>query len=247
MGVENDLSSRRVHVCERIGIEPLIPSLPSMPAPATHLKVCCIRSEAEAALAISLGATAVGLVSAMPSGPGVIGDDAISRIAAWVPRGIATFLLTSRTDAKGVVEHVIATGVNTVQLVDAVHSDVYAALRDAAPAVRIVQVIHVEDEASLDEAMEAQEQVDVLLLDSGRPKAAVKELGGTGRTHDWSLSARIVAASRVPVYLAGGLNPSNVRDAIAAVRPYGIDLCSGVRTNGLLDRDKLGALVTAMR
>lgn len=212
-----------------------------------HLKVCCIRSEEEASLAIELGATALGLVAWMPSGPGVIQDEVIGRIAGWAPRHIATFLLTSRTDADGVCSHVLEAGVNTVQLVDAVAPDVYRALRERAGGVRVVQVIHVEDEASVEEALNAAPHVDALLLDSGRPKARVKELGGTGRTHDWSLSARIVREAGKPVYLAGGLNPSNVREAIEQVRPYGIDLCSGVRVNGVLDRAKLSALVEEMR
>lgn len=214
---------------------------------SVHLKVCCIASIDEARLAIEHGATAIGLVGKMPSGPGPIADDLITEIARDTPAGIATFLLTSRTDAAGVVEHVRETGVNTVQLVDSVELGVYSALRREAPGVRIVQVIHVQSEASVDEALEVQEYVDMLLLDSGRPQAAVKELGGTGRAHDWTLSARIVREASRPVFLAGGITPGNVREAMARVRPFGIDLCSGVRTGGKLDAVKLGALAAAMR
>jgi phosphoribosylanthranilate isomerase len=108
-------------------------------------------------------------------------------------------------------------------------------------------VIHVEDESALDEANAAAPHVDALLLDSGRPKAAVRELGGTGRAHDWSVSARIVAQCGRPVFLAGGLNAGNVREAVARVRPFGVDLCSGVRRDGRLDAEKLGAFVAALR
>ncbi len=212
-----------------------------------HLKVCCIASLGEARLAIEHGATAIGLVGKMPSGPGPIPDELITQIARGTPAGIATFLLTSRTDAAGVVDHVRRTGVNTVQLVDAVEPGVHAALRREAPGVRIVQVIHVQSEASVAEALEVQDHVDMLLLDSGRPQAAVKELGGTGRAHDWSLSARIVREASKPVFLAGGITPGNVREAMTRVRPFGIDLCSGVRTGGALDAAKLGALAAAMR
>lgn len=213
----------------------------------TRLKVCCIASVEEARTAVAAGADAVGLVARMPSGPGPIPDALIAEIARNVPPPVATFLLTCETDPAAIVEHVGRCRANTVQLVDAVPSAAYAALRRAHPAVRIVQVIHVEDQDSLEEARQAASQVDALLLDSGRPKLAVKELGGTGRVHDWTLSARIVAESPVPVFLAGGIRADNVAEAIRAVRPHGIDLCSGVRTDGRLDPAKLAALVAAMR
>lgn len=213
----------------------------------TRLKVCCIASVEEARLAIACGADALGLVARMPSGPGPIEDELIAEIAAGVPPPIATFLLTSEVDADAVVDHVLRTGVNTVQLVDdATTTDVYAALRANAPGVRIVQVVHVRERASVDLALAAAARVDALLLDSGNPAAAIRELGGTGRTHDWSLSREIVQRSRVPVFLAGGIKAANVAEAIAQVGPFGIDLCSGVRTNGKLDEGKLIALGTAM-
>lgn len=212
----------------------------------TRLKVCCIASPEEARLAIAAGADALGLVAAMPTGPGPISDDLIREIASGVPASVATFLLTSRDDPRAVVEHIRLTGASCVQLVDdTVGDDVWSAIRDASPATRIVQVIHVRDERSVARALEAAEHVDTLLLDSGHP--AKRELGGTGRVHDWTLSRRIVERSKVPVFLAGGLNASNVGDAIRSVRPFGIDLCSGVRTNGALDEGKVRALVQAMR
>lgn len=211
----------------------------------TRLKVCCIASIEEARLAIACGADALGLVARMPSGPGPIEDAEIAAIAAAVPPPIATFLLTCEIDPDAVVAHVRSTGINTVQLVDDdTGPDVYAALREHTPSVRIVQVIHVRDESSVARALAAAPHVDVLLLDSGNPAAAVRELGGTGRTHDWSLSRRIVEESGRPVLLAGGLNPGNIADAVAAVRPFGVDLCSGVRTAGRLDAAKLRAFVT---
>lgn len=211
-----------------------------------RLKVCCIASVDEARLAIALGADALGLVARMPTGPGPIADDLIREIAARVPPPIATFLLTSQTEPDAVVDHVRRTGVNTVQLVDdTTVPTVYDALRRATPHVRIVQVIHVLDGASVALALAAAERVDALLLDSGNP--AARELGGTGRAHDWAISRRIVEASPIPVFLAGGLNEANVARAIAAASPFGVDLCSGVRTNGELDAAKLGQFVRALR
>jgi len=212
----------------------------------TRIKICCIASAAEAALAVRYGASALGLVSAMPSGPGPIDEELIASIRRTIPPAVASFLLTCRQDAAGIIEQLRETGCNTVQLCDAIESSAYAQLREALPGFSIVQVIHVEDERSIDEAARAAEHVDAILLDSGRPSLAVKELGGTGRVHDWSLSRRIRNSIRVPLFLAGGLNASNVRQAIDQVQPFGVDVCSGVRTGGKLDEAKLSAFVDAV-
>ncbi len=210
------------------------------------VKICCIASVAEAELALAHGAAALGLVSAMPSGPGVIGDDRIREIATWAPAGVRTFLLTARSDPREIAAQVRETGVNTVQLVDAVAPGAHAVLRALIPRVRLVQVIHVRGPESVDEALEAAPRVDELLLDSGNPSAAVRELGGTGRTHDWALSREIVDQCGVPVWLAGGLRAGNVRAAIDAVRPQGLDLCSGVRVDGNLSADRLAEFMRAV-
>ncbi|MHB1048963.1 MAG: phosphoribosylanthranilate isomerase [Bacteroidota bacterium] len=214
---------------------------------APKIKICCISSVEEARLAVRYGASALGLVSAMPSGPGPISEDVIAEIVPHIPSGIMSFLLTSRQDAASIVAQQRKTRVDTLQLVDAVTDDVYASLRIELPGIRIVQVIHVRDESSIDEAISAASHVDMLLLDSGNPKSAVKELGGTGRTHDWKLSRRIVEAVNVPVFLAGGLNPGNIREAIDKVRPYGVDICSGVRTDGRLDEQKLRLFIDRVK
>ena len=211
-----------------------------------RIKICCIATPEEAQLAISAGASALGLVSAMPSGPGPIADEQIARIARVVPPPIATFLLTCRQDARDVARQVRASGCNTVQICDELVGRAYDTLRAELPNVRLVQVIHVEGEASIDEALAVAPQVDALLLDSGRPKGAVKELGGTGRVHDWSVSTIIRQRSPVPLFLAGGLNAENVSEAIRTVRPFGVDVCSGVRTGGKLDPVKLTAFVRAV-
>lgn len=217
--------------------------LPDRPA----IKVCCISSPAEAALAIAAGASALGLVSAMPSGPGVIDESLIARIAAGVPPTVDTFLLTSLRHAAAIVEQHRRCRTTTLQLVDHVAHDELRRLRDALPGIRLVQVIHVTGEAAVDEAVAVAPLVDALLLDSGNPALAVKQLGGTGRTHDWALSRRIREATDRPLFLAGGLRPDNVAEAIAAVRPFGLDICSGVRGQGRLDADKLGRFVAAVR
>lgn len=213
----------------------------------TRIKICCISSVDEANLAVAAGADALGLVAAMPSGPGPIPDARIAEIAALVPSPISTFLLTSRVSALEISAHVRATRPSTVQVVSHIDPKEAALLAILEPDVRRVQVIHVEGENALDLIPLYAPHVHAFLLDSGRPSAAVPELGGTGRPHDWSISAAFVQRSPRPVFLAGGLAAVNVREAIHRVRPFGVDLCSSVRTNGRLDADKLTAFVDAVR
>jgi len=213
----------------------------------TRVKICCIASIDEAWLAINHGASALGFVSRMPSGPGPIEEDLIAEIVSRIPAGIATFLLTCETEAEPIIAQQRKTRVNTIQLVDAVVQGSHEKLRQSLPGVSLVQVIHVTGRESVDEALSIAPLVDALLLDSGNPSATVKELGGTGRMHDWKLSREIRERSPVAVYLAGGLNPSNAREAIDQVRPFALDVCSGLRTNGALDPQKVDAFMRAVR
>ncbi len=206
-----------------------------------RVKICCIQNLAEAQTAIQYGASAVGLVSAMPSGPGPIDEERIAEIARAIPPGVASFLLTSKQDADSIIAQQHRTRVNTLQIVDAVSAETLTTLRRELPGIALVQVIHVQGPESVDEALSIAPYVDALLLDSGNPSLAVKVLGGTGKMHDWDLSREIRERSPVPLFLAGGLKPENVREAIDRVQPFGLDVCTGVRTNGSLDESKLAA------
>lgn len=203
------------------------------------VKICCISSETEARMAVQAGAAALGLVAKMPSGPGPISDELILQIAQRVPPPIATFMLTSETSSAEIIKHHKRTLTNTIQMVDELSAGTYEEIRAALPTIKLVQVIHVLDEQSIDYAVSIAGKVDALLLDSGNPNAAIKELGGTGRTHNWKISRKIVEQSPVPVFLAGGLHHLNVIEAIEQVNPFGVDLCSSVRTDGKLDSMKL--------
>lgn len=209
----------------------------------TQIKICCIASVEEARLAIRCGASALGFVSAMPSGPGVIPEEQIAAIIPLIPEGIATFLLTSKTDIAGIVQQYEKCRPSVFQLCDRVTPEDHRELKAKLPDVKLVQVIHVLGEASIDEALEQSKTVDALLLDSGNPCASIKSLGGTGKAHNWEISRQIVRQSSVPVYLAGGLTPENVAEAIRTVQPYGVDVCSGVRTAGKLAWEKLERFV----
>ena len=212
-----------------------------------RVKICCISSVDEAAMAVACGASALGLVSAMPSGPGVIPESRIADIVRTVPPAVSTFLLTSRQVAEAIIDQQHRCRATTLQLVDYIATAELIKLRRALPGIALVQVIHVMGPESIAEAMAVAQHVDAILLDSGNQKLAVKELGGTGRTHDWTFSREIRERCGRPVFLAGGLNADNVRDATTEVRPFGVDICSGVRTGGKLDEGKLRAFIGAVR
>lgn len=216
------------------------------PVKTPRIKICCIQSIDEARMAIRTGASALGLVSAMPSGPGVISEETITEIAAFVPPPIATFLLTSLQDTEQIIAQHRRCRTNTIQLCDRINKGTHAELIQALPGIKIVQVIHVTGEESVAESIETAPNVHALLLDSGNQKLEVKELGGTGRTHNWKISRKICESVEVPVFLAGGLNPDNAAEAVRQVGPFGLDICSGVRTNGKLDEKKLSQFFTSL-
>lgn len=209
------------------------------PTARPRVKICCIASTEEAWMAIHHGASALGLVSEMPSGPGPIPEDLIKDIASIIPPAIASFLLTCKQNVDEIIEQQKRLGVNTIQICDRLEKGSHLRLRKALPGIAIVQAIHVTGPESLDEALNVARDVDAILLDSGNQSLAVKELGGTGRTHDWRISKQIREAIEIPLFLAGGLNSRNVAEAISEVEPFGVDVCSGLRTEGRLDRQKL--------
>ncbi len=216
------------------------------PVRRPRLKVCCIQSPFEARLAMRLGASALGLVSEMPSGPGVLPEETIAAIARGVPPPVASFLLTSRRDAAGIVGQQRRTRVTTLQICDRPEPGALGELRAALPGIALVQVVHVTGPEAVEEALAVAPTVDAILLDSGNPSLAVKELGGTGRRHDWGLARQIREAVFVPVFLAGGLRAENVEEAIGEVAPFALDVCSGVRTEGRLDEEKLARFAATL-
>jgi phosphoribosylanthranilate isomerase len=216
------------------------------PTDRPRVKICCIQDEAEAWMAIRHGASALGLVSEMPSGPGVIEETTITRIASCTPPGVASVLLTSRQDVPAIVAQQRRLGTGALQLCDELPEGAHAELRAALPGIALIQVIHVTGPESLDQAQALGRDVDAILLDSGDPRLPVKRLGGTGRCHDWDLSRQIREVVPVPVFLAGGLRPDNVARAIVQVAPYGLDVCSGVRRDGRLDPELLAAFFQAL-
>jgi phosphoribosylanthranilate isomerase len=213
----------------------------------THVKICCIKNIAEAEFAIAAGTYALGLVSKMPSGPGVIPETRIAEITAQIPDHITSILLTSEVRADAIIAQHQKCRTTALQLVDMLPMRELQELKLNLPSVDLVQVIHVTGPDVVDQTLAVEPYVDYILLDSGEPKARTRKLGGTGCVHDWNISAGIVESVSRPVFLAGGLTPDNVGEAIRRVRPYGVDVCSGVRSRGRLDPDKLLRFMGAVR
>ena len=212
-----------------------------------RVKICCITSIEEAKIATAYGASALGLVGHMPSGPGIISDNKILQITKTVPPMVSTFLLTSETKVTAIIDHYKKVNTSVIQIVDELETKDYQQIKNELPHVKIVQVVHVQSENTVAKAIDLSSYVDAILLDSGNPNLSIKELGGTGRTHDWDLSRKIRDQIDIPVFLAGGINSNNVKQAVEHVKPFGVDLCSGVRSNGKLDENKLSMFFKAIK
>jgi phosphoribosylanthranilate isomerase len=206
------------------------------------VKVCGIRSWEEADAALDCGATALGfLVGLTHRAEDGIGEAEARAIVRRLPGHAEPVLVTHLLDPERVAELAASIGARTAQ----VHGDMTAAdlrrLRALAPGARLLKAVHVTGDDALGHALSYAPDADALVLDS----RTADRLGGTGRPHDWSISARIVdAVAPLPVYLAGGLRPENVVEAVARVRPAGVDVNSGVEdTNGRKDTAKMRAFV----
>jgi phosphoribosylanthranilate isomerase len=207
--------------------------------PPVRVKVSCLRSAEEARRAVSFGVEAIGVASGLPAPAQELTDEEIAVIAAAVGEEVGTFLLTGLEDVDEIVEKVRRCGVNTVQLWDVLPRDSYRKIRRALPGVSIAQSVHVTGEAAIDQAREMATVADALVLGSTNPEPPFRWSDPHGQTHDWEISRRIVKAAQVPVILSGGLTHRNVADAIRLVRPYGVEVCSGVRRAGALETSML--------
>jgi phosphoribosylanthranilate isomerase len=212
-----------------------------------RVKICCISSLEEAWIAIDHGASAIGLVSEMPSGPGIIPESLIADIAGKIPPFVSSVLLTSKRRPSEIIEQHFRCGTNAIQICDDLNPDELAEVARSLPGIDFIRVIHVKGEGSIVEAEAVSPHADGLLIDSGSKGGSVVELGGTGRTHNWDVSRRIVEAVETPVILAGGLNSENVAEAVKQVKPYAVDVCSGVRTRERLDSVKLQSFMSRVR
>jgi phosphoribosylanthranilate isomerase len=191
------------------------------------VKICGIQSFEEARAALGCGATALGfLVGLTHKAEDGIDATTAHGIVRHLPAGAEAVLVTHLRDPGRVAELAAFVGTRAIQVHDDMAVPDLRRLRALAPpGVRLLKAVHVTGEDALGHALGYAAVADALVLDS----RTADRLGGTGRTHDWAISARVVAAvAPLPVYLAGGLRPENVAAAVARVRPAGVDANSGV-------------------
>ena len=206
------------------------------------IKICGLKTYDEARLALDAGATAFGFLVALNyETADRISPEIAADIIGKLPKTAETVIVTHLTDPDKAADLARYTGAHTLQ----VHGDMRPAgvrqLVALAPSLRLIKAVHVSGPDSLETAAAYADIAHALLLDT----RTADRLGGTGRTHDWSISAQIVTAVPVPVYLAGGLTPDNVQRAIETVRPAGVDVNSGVKDSaGGKDRRKVGLFVS---
>jgi len=213
-----------------------------------QVKLCGIKRLEDACLAVEAGADALGfLVGQTHTSADFIAPLTAKAIAATLPSGVTGVLVTHLTDPGDVLDLAALTGLPAVQLHGEIWPEDLARLRRAAPDLTFLKSFHVTDEAGLDYGDAFAGLVDGFVLDTANPRTG--QIGGTGLTHDWRLSRRIVERYRsVPVILAGGLNPENVAAAIAAVGPFGVDVNSGTKgSDGFKSEAKARAFVANAR
>lgn len=192
------------------------------------VKICAIKRPEDAIMAAAAGADAIGmLVGQKHASQDFIDEQAAKEIAAILTPFCSSVMVTHLTDVAEIVRLVRAIGVATLQLHGDSTVEEIGQIKRELPHIKVVKTLHVVDKWSVETGRQYLDIADAILLDTTRP--STDQVGGTGLTHDWSISQAIVRAYNKPVILAGGLNPDNVRDAISKVRPFGVDVNSGVK------------------
>ncbi len=203
----------------------------------TRVKICGIMNEQDLNCAISGGADAVGFIVEVEGSRHRISAEYARELIRKAPvfiKSVAVIAPDSSEDAALLAQK---TGADILQIYGAIGPDEIKTLRKRVPQKVIAALPPGE------EARRLAEVADAVLLDTFKDG----KLGGTGAVHDWSVSATLARELTVPVILAGGLNPSNVRDAIRTVRPYAVDVASGVETNGIKDQKKVESFIREVR
>jgi phosphoribosylanthranilate isomerase len=210
-----------------------------------RIKVCGNRSEDDLTAAVAAGADAVGLISGVTHvSEDAIEPDRAAALARLVPPYVSVVLVTHLATVESILALADRVRPDTLQPHGEIEPSVCAAVREARPLLRTSQAVHVTGPEAVERAARFAPHCDALLLDS----RTADRLGGTGRTHDWSLSRRIADRLGLPVILAGGLTAENVAQAIGVVEPYAVDVNSEVDdSNGDKDPQRLRAFTMAAR
>lgn len=191
----------------------------------TRVKICGIRTFEEARECIAAGADALGFHVELEHSKCPIGAATTASIISHVPPFVASVIVTTVIEPKALIRIARATGANTLQLQGEVSADTVRAVKAVSPYLKVYAVVHVFGTDAI-EAARKIEGVDAIILDSADKTSGAR--GGTGKTHDWNISKKIVESLSIPVVLAGGLNPDNVAEAVRLVKPYAVDVETGV-------------------
>jgi phosphoribosylanthranilate isomerase len=212
-----------------------------------RIQIAGVSSLEEALFCESIGVEALGFTVRLPTGvhDGLTEAKARSIVAA-LPPFVTAAAITYVGAAREAVELCRYLGVAALQLHGEFPTHDIAVIRAALPHLKIIRAVHVTGDEARARARSLERHVDALILDTFDPDTG--RGGATGKTHDWNLSRALVEASRVPVILAGGLNAANVAEAIRLVRPWAVDVHTGVEdADGRRSFEKLRAFVAAVR
>ncbi|MFB6296910.1 MAG: phosphoribosylanthranilate isomerase [Salinirussus sp.] len=205
----------------------------------TRAKICGLTREADLAAAARAGADAVGVITGVPvDTPREVSATLAAELFDAVPPFVTGVVVTMPETVDEAVERVRATGASAVQVYPTLDSAGVTALRDRVD-VDVFASVGVDDDVE-----GYARAADAVVLDTTDDADA----GGTGRTHDWTRSRKLVRSLDTPVVLAGGLTPENVREAVETVGPAAVDTASGVeRRGGVKDHDAVRAFVERAR
>lgn len=209
-----------------------------------RVKICGTATFADLDCAVAAGADAIGFLMGITH----VTQDAVTpetaaAMVATLPPFIVPVAVTHLTKPSDLIRIVELSRCTTLQIQDMVTPDDIAEVREALPYLRIMKAVHVMDESAIATAKYFSDTADAILLDT----RTADRIGGTGITHDWNISAKIVKECSCPVILAGGLTPENVTEAIIRVRPYAVDVHTGVKKNGVRDAERTRAFVANAR
>ena len=203
------------------------------------VKICANKSIEDAKMSIDAGADIIGiLVGQEHTSNDFVDKYTAKKIADFAKGKCDISLVTHLTNADEIIELTKFIGNNVIQL----HSDIeeieVEKIKKEFPNVKLVRLIHVSAEGKICTDYKKIKYADYYLLDSFNLKT--NQVGGTGLIHDWNKSGELIRILDKPTFLAGGLNPNNVADAIKQANPYGVDVNSGCKNdNGIKDKEKV--------
>ena len=194
--------------------------------------------------AVDAGCDALGFIMGVTHrSSDVVTPAEAAKLIRRLPPFIEPVAVTHLQETEDLIRLVKDSRCTTLQIQDTIEPSEIDVIRDALPYAKIVKAVHVTGESAIAMGKRYEPYADALILDT----RTGDQIGGTGIPHDWNISATIVATSAIPVILAGGLTPENVREAIRKVRPYGVDVHTGVKKDGVRNPDRTLAFAREAR